>query len=76
MPYEMFCTAHPSKLGGRVDFSDTRDCIGRPCNGADGRALTVYVVNPYLSAFDQFLCFNSSLVQGHGEVNLKLEFNL
>ena len=48
--------------------------MGRPCDGADGRALAVYVINPDLGVFDQLLCFDPSLIQSHWEVNLKLAF--
>jgi hypothetical protein len=48
--------------------------MGRPCDGADSRALAIYVINPYLSVFNQFLRLDPSLIQGHGEVNLKLAF--
>ena len=76
VPHEVFRTAHPPKIWGRVDFGNTRDVVGRPCNGADGCALAVYVINPYLSVFNQLFCLSSSLIQGHGEENLKLEFKL
>ena len=70
MPYEMLCTAYSPEFGGRVYFGDTGNVVGRSCDGADGRALAVYVISPELGVFDQLLRLNPSLVQGHGEVNL------
>lgn len=72
MPYELFRAAHPPEIWGRVHFGDAGDVVGRPCDGADGRALAVYVINPDLGVFDQLLCLDSSLIQSHAEVNLKL----
>ena len=46
--------------------------MGRSCDGADSRALAIYVINPYLGVFNQLLRLNPSLIKGHGEVNLKL----
>ena len=48
--------------------------MGRSSNGTDCRALAVYVINPDLGVFDQLLRLDPSLIQSHGEVNLKLEF--
>ena len=48
--------------------------MGRSCDGADSRALAIYVINPYLGVFNQLLRLNPSLIKGHGEVNLKSEF--
>ena len=73
MSYKMFCTANPPELGGRVYFGDTGDVVGGSCDSADSRTLAVYVINPYLGVFNQLLSLNPSLIQGHGEVNLKSE---
>ena len=48
--------------------------MSRPRHSTDGRALAVYVINPYLSVFDQLIRLGPSLIQGHGEVNLPLGF--
>ena len=69
----MFCAAHAPEPGSRVHLGDTGDLVCRSCDGADGCAMAIYVINPCLGVFNQFLCFNPSLVQGHGEVDLKFE---
>lgn len=46
--------------------------MGRSCDGADSRALAIYVIDPYLGIFNQLLRLDPPLVQGHREINLKL----
>lgn len=71
MAYEMFGTTHSPELGGRVYFGDAGDVVSCSRDSANSGALAVYVINPYLGVFNQLLRLNPSLIQGHGEVDLK-----